>query len=96
VTAAVELLVSLKARGFRLDAAGRKLIVSPGQRLTDGDRAAIRQHVGELIAHLEDEHEWTEERAGILEFDAGMTRADAERLAHELFARLRLRRGEPA
>jgi hypothetical protein len=29
-------------------------------------------------------HEWFEERAAILEFDAGYSRADAERIAMEL------------
>lgn len=32
------------------------------------------------------ERDWLEERAGILEFDAGMSRRDAERMAYRLAA----------
>ena len=37
----------------------------------------------DLPAVHEDEFEWFEERAAIREFDGGMTRAEAERLAAE-------------
>jgi hypothetical protein len=40
-------------------------------------------------AQAEDDREWFEERAGILEFDGGMTRAQAEAVAAELLARFR-------
>jgi hypothetical protein len=33
---------------------------------------------------LASDHEWFEERAGIMEFDGGMTRAEAEAAAREL------------
>jgi hypothetical protein len=36
--------------------------------------------------------EWIEERAGILEYDAGLPRPDAERLAREQWARYDLDR----
>lgn len=44
------LYLNLFGRGLRLraDDDGR-LIVSPGDRLTDGDRAAIRRHKDELL-----------------------------------------------
>lgn len=94
---AAELLADLRNRGFQIDAAGGKLLVHPGSRLTSTDRAAIQRCVVALLAELEDEHEWFVERAGILEYDAGMTRAEAEVLAVNLLRSLQARsRGAPA
>lgn len=40
----------------------------------------------------EDDREWFEERAGILQFDGGMPRREAETLAADLLARFRATR----
>jgi hypothetical protein len=94
---AAELLENLRNRAFQIDTANNKLLVTPGSRLTDSDRAAIRIHVTEMVLLLEDEREWFEERSGILEYDGGLTRADAQVLADQLLNALRQRaRGEPA
>ena len=50
---------------------------APGGVLTDELRQAIRHHKQALL----DIAEWYEERAGLLQYDAGMSRADAEREA---------------
>ena len=86
---AVDILRGLRHRGFQIDAAGQKLLVRPASHLTSADRAVIKLHIASLIAALESEAEWFEERAGILEFEAGMTRAEAEALAAELLLRAR-------
>lgn len=95
---AVEVLANLRDRGFHIDAAGNKLLVTPASRLTDADRAAIRSSLRGLVELLEEDRlDWTEERAGILEFEAGMLRAEAEEMARQLFETLRQRtRGAPA
>jgi hypothetical protein len=49
------LLAALRARGFALAAAGGKVTVSPGSRLTPDDRAALTRHKGALLALLEGE-----------------------------------------
>jgi len=54
MTAAV-LLQSLQTRGFRLQVESDQLIVSPASDLTDGDRAAIREHKPEILAALRPE-----------------------------------------
>ena len=87
------LLVDLRRRGLRLDAAGDRLIVAPASSLTDTDRAGIRLHKTALVLLLASDQEWFKERAGILQHDAGMTRAEAEAEAGELLDRMR---GTPA
>ncbi len=93
-----ELIQALQARGFGLQATVRgTLLVSPASQLTAQDRAAIGQHVRELLELVEADHEWLEERAGILEFDGGHSRAEAERIAAELLRAVMARsRGTPA
>ncbi len=86
-----DLLKRLRTRGFHIDAGGNKLLVSPGSRLTETDRRSISAALPELLTALADEAEWLEERAGILEFDAGLVRAEAERVANELLAAVRQR-----
>lgn len=49
----------------------------------------IRTSVDDVRPMTNDEREWFEERAAILEFDAGMTRDAAEALAAEM-----MRKGE--
>jgi hypothetical protein len=52
-------------------------IDAPAGVLTDAHRQAIREHKQALL----DMAEWYEERAGILEYEAGLSRAQAEREA---------------
>ena len=49
---AVHVAIDLELRGMRLEATGNTLRVSPGSRLTDGDRAAIRRWKLHLLALL--------------------------------------------
>lgn len=46
----------------------------------------LRTICGAYMRDSEDAKEAYEERAGILEFDAGMSRADAEKMAAEMVA----------
>lgn len=49
---APDLLQHLRASGFELDVSGDRLMVTPASRLTDGDRAGIRNFKVELLALL--------------------------------------------
>lgn len=86
---AAELLRDLRGRGFQIDAAGGRLLVSPASLLTDHQRGQIKLHVCALLALAEADREWREERAGILQFDAGFDRAAAEAIALELLRAVR-------
>ena len=80
-----ELLAELRSRGCRVNAAGGKLLVCPGSRLSSTDRAAIQFRVSELLDELAGEQ------------DGGSARAAADALAAELLRRLRARaKGAPA
>lgn len=46
------LLVSLKNRGFAVGVQEKRIVVSPASRLTDDDRAAIREHRDEVVRLL--------------------------------------------
>lgn len=83
-----ELLEALHGRGLRLSACGDHLRVEPRSRVKDADRELIRSHKPALLVFLQAEarHEAFEERAAILEFDGGLTRADAEATARHLTA----------
>ena len=83
-----DLLLHLRAAGFRLDAADNKLLVVPASRLSEAHRADVRTHVGDLLLLIDAEYEREafEERAAILEYDGGMSRPEAEAAARiELF-----------
>ena len=75
---AADLLRHVRGAGFTLDVADGKLLVTPASLLTDDLRAALRTHKGGLLELLAAEHEAFEERAGIMEFDGGLPRAEAE------------------
>jgi hypothetical protein len=83
--------MQLRSAGFRLDAADNRLLVAPARSLSDAHRADVRAHVGELLRLIDAEYalEAFEERAGIMEFDGGMTRSDAEAAARILIANAR-------
>jgi hypothetical protein len=82
------LLQELRQRRVTLQPEGDTLRCRyPKGTMTDDMRAAIRQHKGELLALLLQAspqapvREDAEERAAMYEFDGGMTRRAAERLA---------------
>jgi hypothetical protein len=83
--------MQLRTAGFRLDAADNRLLVAPASRLSDAHRADVHAHVLELLQLIDAEYarEAFEERAGIMEFDGGMTRSDAEAAARILIANAR-------
>jgi len=83
------LLQRFHERGFHIDVAGGRLLVSPASRLTIHDRSDIVESVSALIMLVEDEREWLDERAGIMEYEGGMTRSEAEAAARTLIANVR-------
>ena len=84
---AAALLQQVRAAGFTLDLADGKLLVTPASMLTDELRAALRASKPEVLALLAAEHgtkaEAIEERASIVEFDRGLSRAEAEVAARQ-------------
>ena len=81
---APDLLRHLRGAGFTLAVAeGGGIRIAPISKLSDDHRQAIRVHKAELLALLsgevdDAEHEAFEERAAVIQFDAGLSRADAE------------------
>lgn len=47
---AAALVQDLRTRGFKLQAADGRLVVTPASRLTDADRELIKRHRDELLA----------------------------------------------
>ena len=86
-----DLLLHLRAAGFRLGAADNRLFVVPASRLSEAHRADVRTHVGELMLLIDAEYvrEAFEERAAIMEYDGGMTRPEAEAAARIVIANAR-------
>ncbi len=84
-----DLLLNLRSAGFRLEAVENKLFVVPASRLSEANRAEVRAHVGELLLLIDAEYEAFEERAGIMEFDGGMSRSEAEAAARIVIDRAR-------
>ncbi len=68
------LLQEIKAHGLDIHAVDGNLHVLPRDRITDHIRASIRNLKPALLDFLEA----YEERAAIMEFDAGLSRQDAE------------------
>ena len=84
-----ELLYELRAAGISVAVEGDRLLVRPADRLTDSYRAALRAAKPEVInllagSDVEVGGEAFEERAAIMEFDGGMSQAEAEAAASEL------------
>jgi len=74
---AAELLLDLARRGIRLEAHGERLRYFPRSAVTPDLLDRLKAHKGELLASIER----FEERAAIMEFDGGLSRPEAERLA---------------
>ena len=77
---AADLLANLLSGGITALARGGYLVVKPASKLTDLHRSALRELKRELLKLLADPYEF-EERAAILEYDAGLRRSSAERLS---------------
>jgi hypothetical protein len=78
-----EVLAQVEGFGYRLGLRPGGLRLSGGTEPPPEVLALIQAHRDGLLALLvaEAERDLFEERAGILEFEAGFTRAEAERLA---------------
>ena len=90
-----ELLHELENFGITVMAQGGRLLVHPASRLNERHRQALHQAKAEVLRCLApcgDSRylEIYEERAGIMEFDSGMCRAEAETAAQALIAKFRL------
>lgn len=73
------LIHDLKMRGLYMHAKDDRLYISPAEKIPDSLRPKIKEMKDKLILFLE---QW-EERAAIMEYDAGMTRQDAENKAYK-------------
>ncbi len=73
----------LRRRGVRIHVNGDRLRwVAPVGVVTEADLSALREHKAEVMAILrESESDRIEERAAILQFDAYLSRREAERRA---------------
>lgn len=71
------LIHDLKMCGLSMQAKDGKLYISPKEKIPDSLRPQIKSMKDKLILFVE---QW-EERAAIMEFDAGMPRQDAEAAA---------------
>ena len=82
---AEHLLDRLYRRGIRLRLNGDRVRwFAPAGVMTDADLAALRRHKPEVIAIIrEEDRDRIEERAAILEFDARLSRREAERRARD-------------
>jgi hypothetical protein len=76
------LLINAHAAGLQVRAEGERLIVRGPKRLT-----ALAQQLLSQKAEVLEALEAFEERAAIMEYDGGLARAEAERLAWELVTR---------
>lgn len=84
--AAPEIIAHLEQQGFRMEADGDRIKVTPSSRLTDELRAQIRSHKSEILAALQNDiaqavTEAVNERQAILEHDGGLSRSEADRVA---------------
>ncbi len=79
------LLDGLHGRGVRFRIDGERLRwFAPVGVVTEADLSALRQHKAEVLAILREEQiDRIEERAAILQFDAYLSRREAERRARD-------------
>jgi len=78
----MSILARIRANGGDVIREGYTFRFRPG-RLDPAAIAWVKQHIEAVKAEVWPAYPEWEERAGIMEFDAGMTRADAERAAFE-------------
>lgn len=109
VSAPIDVLNELRARGVELRAQGNRLRFRPVDRVTPDLLARLREHKAELLAILDGPGRWArraaallstvanpgiradlrelfEHRAAVCEFDGGLSRTEAERIAFEELA----------
>ena len=85
------------AAGITIKVDGESLVLSAPERPDDRLLEELRREKPAIVAYLRDVAAWMEEdwqalfdeRAGIMEFDGGLPRKDAEAAAAEEVARLR-------
>ncbi len=89
---AADLIRTVEQAGGHLEPDGDGLVVEAPKPLPESIMTELRAHKAEVMAFLQDRKAaWTpedwraffDERAGIAEHDGGLSRADAERQAHE-------------
>lgn len=80
-----DLIARIRANGANVVMDGGKLRVVHGKKLPDGSLDFIRKHGREIAAYLDDEAAF-DERAAIIEYDGGLTRAVAEYLTRLLMS----------
>jgi len=73
------LIKEMQARGLAMEAVDGHIYVWPRDRITEELRALIKANKAALVDFLD---HW-QERAAIMEFDAGMSRQEAEAGAFE-------------
>jgi hypothetical protein len=86
---AAALISAARAAGMSVKVEGERLVLSAPQRPDDRLLDELRRHKSEIVAYLHGLAVWTEEdwqalfdeRAGIVEFDGGLPRKDAEATA---------------
>jgi hypothetical protein len=80
-----ELIERVRSHGANVTIDGGKLRVINGRKLPDGALDYIKKHGAEVAAFLDTEAEF-DERAAIIEYDGGLTRAVAEYLTKLLMS----------
>lgn len=83
---AATLLERVSQAGLTVRLANGKVKLSGPPELVNHWAPELRQHRAELTAYLADAEEWKTERAAILEFDAGLSREEADAQAAQLHA----------
>lgn len=82
---AAEIMKRIRAHGANVTIDGGKLIVVNKAKLPEGALDFIRQNSRAIAAFIERKGD-VDERAAIIEFEGGMPRRDADRIARLLFA----------
>ena len=80
-----ELIERIRSHGANVVVDSGKLRIINGKKLPDGALDYVRKHGAEIAAFLENEAEF-EERAAIIQYDGGLTRAVSEYLTRLLMA----------
>ena len=89
---AEDLLHDLRGKDIQLTVQGERLTYdAPAGVMTEALLALVRQHKAALLALLtQEDAEWHDERAAILEYEGGLSRAEADRQAPQHPGGLRL------
>lgn len=82
-----DLLDQASQAGLTFRLVDGKVKLKGPQHLVSRWAPVLRLHREEVVAHLADTSEWQEERAAIVEFEAGQNRTDAELQAVDMHRR---------